>query len=328
MSTTATVKTIPLLGNLHKDVTEAESRNSEAFLAAMQLDYTVKKVPAMVGEGFGRDNPEQVPNQFHLLRDIDGMVDPDGIENGRILSPHTVTDVYYPLTPRDMTGVLDYFVSEGWGHYVGAWQSHGGSHEIIAVRMNLQTPVPGDTGNMHYYLIARNRHASGSIQFSGCAYRPWCCNMFGRIFDVGMRFKHTTNVNTRLDFAGNVYKRTVKKIDAQVARLGELTKHSLAQHGGAERVIDIVLDIDRAGKVTAQQQTKSDDLLQRLNRPDLGIFGRNLYDVFQAVTNQTSTWDYGLRGDKGSLQLVDSILGSRGDFEGKAFTQLCKLAGV
>lgn len=308
----------PIFGSLSRSVPEDAVRDSNKFLEAMGLDYSVEKVPALVGEDAYRDGPEQVPSQYHLRRDSDG----------RIVSLHTVRKIYTPLQPSDITSIFDYLVAEGFGEYAGAWQSHGGATETIAVKMKIQAKVPGDQSDLHYYLLGRNRHTLGSIQFAGTCWRPWCQNMFARIFDAGVTFRHTTNVRNRMAFAETMYKRTVKRIEETVEVLADLHKIKVADHGGLERVVDRLLGIRPGDRISGQKESRKDDLLRRCQRPDLGIFGHSLYDVFQAVTNQTTQWRFG-RGGKTTLGIVDSLLNSdRGNRELEAFKDLRKIAGI
>lgn len=309
---------VPVFGSLSRAVPDDAVKNSSRFLDVMGLAYNVEKVPAVIGRDAYRADPQEIPGQYHLRRDSDGA----------IVSLHTVREVYTPLQPSDITSIFDYLVSEGFGEYSGAWQSHGGATETIAVRLKIQARVPGDQADMHYYLLGRNRHTLGSIQFAGTCWRPWCANMFARIFDAGVSFHHTTNVRDRLQFAEKMYQRTVKRIETTVEKLTELHKVRVSDHGGLERVVERVLGINPGDRVSGQTETRKADLLSRCNRPDLGIFGNTLYDVFQGVTNQTTQWKFG-RGSNSTLAIVDSLLASaRGNRETAAFQVLCRIAQI
>ncbi len=312
---TSTMTTASIFGNLSREVPADAVENSEKFLEAVGLDYEVEKTPAY-GVQNGDDVPSVVKNQHHLRR-----------SDGHIVSPHTVTDIYVPLQPSDLTAVLDYLVSEGFVKYDSAWLTHDGQRETIACRMDFDSPIPGDSSPMHYYLLAQNAHAAGAAKFRGFGFRPGCSNMFASLFACALAFRHTTNIRSRLEFGRRLMERITSNARSVAEKMGKLGSANLAQHGGLERVVDFVLGIRDAEKVSAQKETQRADLTARVCDPTQHTYGRTLYDVLNAVTSQNTHWTFG-RGGKTPQGIMSSLLdSSRGDFEREAFKRLCTLAG-
>jgi len=97
------------------------------FLAAAGRNYDIKKVPAGVFDPMGGmdDDGNMVPawreveNQYHLARSSDGSV----------VSPHTVTDQYAPLSLMDIAEEIQPWFDSGFVLPDGVYSTRGGARQ-------------------------------------------------------------------------------------------------------------------------------------------------------------------------------------------------------
>lgn len=288
-----------LNSSIEGTVADRVIRNLPEFLKEGGRDYFIRKVPARVTDPFGgldeNGNPvpmdRDVEGQFHLVRSSDG----------KVVSPHTVTGQYAPLSLLDLADEVSPWVEAGWATPDGVYDSKEGSLEILSLRLDAGEDPTG--GEFLHYAILQNAHATGgTVKGKIISWRIVCANTFAAA------------VSARSDFAithrtANGSNEVQSAIMRDRAKLAIQAWEALREHVGklAERVnvwksvpltlADATMLTDRIlgieGKadadISGQAQNRKESILAGFNVPKFGTFGQTAYDLINAVTFDTSS---------------------------------------
>jgi len=284
----------------------------EDFLVKARMSYNVTKEQAT---RFNKAGVQvDVPNQFNLIRDDDETV----------VSPSTVTKKYEVRIPRDLAMVVDPIVQGGLGIYDTAFTLYGGQSEVVTVRLcDIKSKPGNDSSDWTYYLVCQNYHGTGKARFKIAGNRVVCHNTVTAAFAGGadLSMVHTKSIVQKFADAPKVWTAAATAIAAHCDKLAKLDKVV-----NVPETIDELLAID--DDATTQQKNRRDRLVAAACMPMMGTHGRTLYDIFNAVTYDT-THNAGGKAGKTMTGRMESILdGTRGDFEETMTSKLFALAGV
>lgn len=285
----------------------AEFSNLQGMRSAAAMDYNVRKEQA---EHAGK----MVPNQFHLVRSDDG----------KIISPSTVTDRYEPYQLDDMLGILQFYIDAGYAKPGTAMVLHNGSVEVMTVQLDIKR-IDGDASDWSVYFGLRNHHGgTGSVEGIVTGVRIVCANTASAAFAKGadFRIRHSRNVADRVRVAAGAWneaKEAIARFEAHAAQLAATKIHNIPA------TIDALLGITNIEDAATRTLTKRNELIAYANRPDMGTFGQSAWDIFNAVTAYNTHNAEG-KGAQDDSQRIASILGgARGNFELATFDKLLAL---
>ncbi|MCG8429848.1 MAG: DUF945 domain-containing protein, partial [Candidatus Omnitrophica bacterium] len=275
------------------------------FLAAAGRDYHIRKVPAGVFDPSGGvdDGGNVVPawreveNQFHLARSSDGSV----------VSPHTVTDQYAPLSLMDIAEEIQPWFDSGFVMPDGVYSTRGGSLEILGLRVN-----DGDIGmpngeRFNHYIIFQNPHGSGgTAKGKIISWRIVCQNTFAAAAGAKAEFAITHRVakgdhEMQREIMASRAKEAVaawETVQKHFQKMGEWIDRTLAIPVGvteAEALTDQLLGIADIAKASTRAKNRREAILQGFENNDLGTYGKSAWDWLNAVTSFTSN---GVEGSK------------------------------
>lgn len=318
-------------------------RSLPEFLREGGRDYFIRKVPARVTDPFGgldeNGNPvpmdRDVEGQFHLVRSNDG----------KVVSPHTVTGQYGPLSLLDLSEDLAPWVDAGWATPDGVYDSREGSLEILSLRLDAgEDPTDGEF--LHYAII-QNAHATGgTAKGKIISWRIICANTYARAVAAECDFSIThRTANGSADVQSAIMRERSKlaiqaweRLQGHVSKLAErvnVWKGSPITLADATLLTDRLLEIDgkKAEDISGQAENRRESILAGFNVPKFGTFGQTAYDWMNAVTFDNSS-PFSARNAKskvGSLERVVrnvSATGSGFAFEGKAEKVLADYIGA
>jgi hypothetical protein len=265
------------------------------FLGAAGRDYGILMKPNLVSDPFGGvdeagnvcETIRPVENQFNLMRTSDGAV----------ISPHTVTRSYAPLTLLDIAAEIQPWCNDGWVTPDAIFEGGKvpGSMEMLCLRMDAAGQLPNGEQWTHY-IVFRNPHGSGGkARGTIIGFRSHCANTFGSIargieFTVGHRMSATMTDDER---QAAMQARVKKAKDAwetakrHIADLGErINVWSGARMTGrqAEQLTDTLLGIANLDDAKTRTVNRREAILAAFNMPKFGTHGATLYDWINACT--------------------------------------------
>lgn len=269
------------------------------FLAEAGRNYGILRTPALVTDPFGGVDEDgevcsavrEVENQFHLSRTNDG----------RVVSPHTVTGQYAPLTLLDIAEEIQPWCDAGWVTPDAVYSGKNESLEILCLRMDASGMLPnGET--WEHYIIFRNPHGSGGkAKGTIVSFRVQCANTFGAVgrgveFVIGHRISATMNeaerqaaMTKRVQLAKAAWQTADDHIENLAARINSLSGANVS-YGQAEALTDALLDISRGVDISDPKQVSRRKvktrtaILEAFAMPQYGTTGATLYDWINGVT--------------------------------------------
>lgn len=259
------------------------------FLKAAGRDYFIKKVPAI--QRFkgpnGTDEYAEVENQFHLTRSSDD----------RVVSPHTVTKQYAPLSLMEMAEELQPWCEAGWCQPDGVYSARNESLEMLGLRYIEKTRSQFSDGQEYqHYIIFQNPHGSGgTAKGKIISWRVICANTFAAAVSAKADFAITHRVA-----AGDPEKqqeimaeRAKEAVEAwehareHIHQLSEkINRYNSAPivYADAENLTDQLLRIADAEDASTVTKNKREAILRGFAMPQFGTFGKTAWDWLNAVT--------------------------------------------
>lgn len=318
-------------------------RNLPEFLKAAGRDYYIRKAPAIVRDEMGGmdDAGNMVPafreveGQFHLVRSSDG----------KVVSPHTVTGQYAPISLMDVIDDLCPWVDAGWATPDGVYDSREGSLEILSLRLDAGEDPTGD--EFLHYAILQNAHATGgTVKGKIISWRIVCANTFAAAVSARSDFAITHRTANGSSDEQTAIMRDRAKLAIQawqalrdhVSKLAErvnVWKGSPISLSDAGMLADRLLGIEgkKEEEISSQAQNRKDAILAGFNQPKFGTFGVNAWDFLNSVTFDTSS-PFSPRNAKSKVGGLERIVrnvsetGSGFAFEVRAEKVLADFLGV
>ena len=285
----------PSMHGWEGDCSDVVIRDLQEFLAAAGRDYYIKKVPAGVFDPAGGLDASgevvpawrEVENQYHLARSSDG----------RVVSPHTVTNQYAPLSLMDVAEEIAPWVQAGWATPDAVFEARNGSLEMLVLRLDASGEIADDEFFVHYIVIQNPHGSGGTAKGKIISFRVVCQNTFASACSAASDFAITHRVasGSAEEQAEVMAKRTqdaIKawdKVQEHIRVLSEkVNTWSTAPiaRADAEHLTESLLDIP-AGKgteATGRKRNMREAILDAWNRPQYGTFGQTGYDWLNAVT--------------------------------------------
>lgn len=279
-----------------------ECRNVQRFLAAARMDYTVRLQRVATWDDASNGWIE-TPDQFSLTRSDDG----------KVVSPRTVSEGYVPRWPAHLGEVFQYWVAEGFIELRSAFTLANGSREILVAEI-----IGAESPGRRMFLTGRNSHAGEQTDFVLSGVKVVCANTERAAFNSGadLKFRHSESGESRLKQATNLWEKARKAIFSNQQRLNALAETRCE----IVPTLDAVLDIQPDASTYAKN--RRDKILSRTNVPSMGTHGETLGDIFDATT------DY-LTHESKFLKSLDKFWSdSVQNFESDVFERLCSIAGV
>jgi len=284
-----------LNGSIKGSLASRIHSNLFEFLKDGGRDYFIKKVPARIYDPVGAIDADghlvpgdiDVENQFHLVRSIDH----------RVVSPHTVTESYAPLSLMDVAEELQPWCEAGWCQPDGVYSAKNESLEVMTLRVieDAGIVMPGNEKFLHY-IVFENVHATGGkAKGKIITWRIVCANTFAAAVSAASDFTITHRVakgspdeqakimNLRLTEAVAAW----EQAKSHIARLAEKVGVWQAKGMSKDEAVSITnnfLDIADEEDTSTRLINKRDAIVAAFNMPTVGTFGKTAWDWMNAVT--------------------------------------------
>lgn len=267
------------------------------FLTEAGRDYYIKKVPAGVLDPNGAMGPDgmvpgwvEVEGQYHLVRSSDH----------RVVSPHTVTDQYAPLSLVDMAEELQPWCDAGWATPDGVYSSKRESLEMLALRLDAGGNLPDGEQFLHYVIFQNPHGRGGTAKGKIISWRVVCANTFAAAVSATSDFA----ISHRVAKGDHEAQRAimVERSQAAVAAWAKVQEHiaGLAERINAwqsvpvsstqaETLTDRLLGIGNLEKASAQKKNRRTQILGAFDMPSMGTNGATAWDWVNAVTYVNSS---------------------------------------
>jgi hypothetical protein len=282
-----------MFAGIDGDTSETIITDLPEFLAAANRNYGILRVPALVTDPFGGvdEDGEIVP----AVREVDGQYHLTRTNDGQVVSPHTVTGQYAPMTLLDVAAEIKPWLDAGWCTPDAVYAGKGGSLEVLSLRLDASGMLPnGETWDHH--IVFRLPHgAGGKVKGTIVSFRTACANTFagiGRGFEFVITHRISAKMSQderqavmaeRAQKAVAAWKKAHEYIDTLAGRIGEWTAKpvSFAQ---AEVLTDSLLGIDKLEDASTRAKNVREAILAGFSMPKFGTHGANLYDWVNGVT--------------------------------------------
>lgn len=268
------------------------------FLTEAGRDYYIKKVPAMVMDPNGAVDASgnivpgaiDVEGQFHLVRSSDH----------RVVSPHTVTDQYAPLSLVDMAEELQPWCDAGWATPDGVYSSKRESLELLALRLDAGGDLPDGEKFLHYVIFQNPHGSGGTAKGKIISWRVVCANTFAAAVSASSDFA----ISHRVAKGDHEAQRAVmvERSQQAVAAWAKVQEHiaGLAERindwksvpvsvSQAESLTDRLLGIGKLDDASAQKKNRRTQILGAFDMPAMGTNGATAYDWLNGVTFTNSS---------------------------------------
>jgi len=265
------------------------------FLQEGGRNYFIKKVPARIFDPAGAVDAVgnivpgdiDVENQFHLVRSIDH----------RVVSPHTVTESYAPLSLMDVADELQPWCEAGWCQPDGVYSAKNESLEILSLRLveDAGIVMPGNEKFLHY-IVFENVHATGGkAKGKIITWRIVCANTFAAAVSAASDFTITHRVakgspeeqakimNLRLTEAVAAWEQARTHIERLAEKVGVWQAKGMSK-GEATDITNRLLGIAKDEDASTRSVNKRDAIVAAFSMPAAGTFGRSAWDWINAVT--------------------------------------------
>ncbi len=261
------------------------------FLKEAGRDYYIAKSPAFqrfkLGDAF---DFAQVEGQYHLTRSSDD----------RVVSPHTVTDSYAPLSLVDMADELQPWCDAGWCSPDGVYSARNESLEVLSLRLDAAGELPAGEKFSHY-IVFQNSHATGgTAKGKIISFRIVCANTFAAAVSANSDFAITHRVAvgdadtqkavmaSRARDAVTAWERAREHISELAKRIEVFSNKNLSV-AEATSATNKLLGIAREDDASSQAKNKRDAIMQGFARPQAGTNGRTVWDWINGVTYANSS---------------------------------------
>lgn len=286
-----------LNSTIEGEVAEDVIQDVPTFLKRAGRDYYIKKVPAYVNDPFGGVDEQgnvvpafrEAENQYHLVRSNDH----------RVVSPHTVTDQYAPLSLMDMADEVQPWCNAGWATPDGVYEARGGSLEVLSLRLDAGGNIGGD--EFIHYAVFQNPHGAGGKACGKIiSWRIVCANTFAAAVSATADFKITHRVGAaEQDVQQGVMAERVKaavdaweQVKEHIARLSERVNRwqsSPLTKADATELANRLFGITNESKAATRTKNRRDAVVTAFDSPQYGTNGANAWDWLNAVTFFTSS---------------------------------------
>ena len=323
-----------IFSGIDGETAEAVISDLPTFLEAAGRDYGILRKPALIRDPFGGVNEDgevieavrEVENQFHLTRTNDG----------RVVSPHTVTAQYAPLTLLDVAAEIQPWCDAGWVTPDAVYSGKNESLELLCLRMDASGDLPNDLDWKHYIVIRLPHGSGGKAKGTYVHFSPTCSNAFGslgrgREFVIGHRISAQMTDDERHVVMGQRAKEAKEawaSANDHIAKVGQRINRwinapvSMAQ---AELLTDTLLKITSLDDASTRKKNVRESILDGFQMPQFGTEGATLFDWLNGVTFVNSS-PHSDAVSKSSVSPVDRIIrnvdpnGSGYKLEAKAYT--------
>jgi hypothetical protein len=268
------------------------------FLAAAGRDYGILRKPAFVSDPFGGVDAQgnvcetirEVDNQYHLARTSDG----------RVVSPHTVTKSYAPLTLMDVAAEIKPWLDAGWVTPDAVFSGKNESLELLCLRMDAGGMLPNGEQWQHYIILRLPHAAGGKCKGQVVDFRPMCSNVFAAIgrgneFTISHRISRGMTdeerqeaMLERVKTAKNAWQTAQDHIKTLAAKVNAWDAAPVS-NAQAVKLTETLLGIKNLDDAKGNAKNKREAILDGFNMPQFGTYGATLYDWINAVTFYTSS---------------------------------------
>jgi len=276
-------------GETSEDIIES----IQDFLVAAGRNYGILRVPAYVNDPFGGvdDDGKVVPalreveNQFHLARTNDG----------HIVSPHTVTAQYAPMTLMDVATEVQPFCDNGWATPDAVYDGKNGSVELLSLRLDAGGRLPNGELWSHHIVFRLPHGSGGKIKGTIMSHRNTCSNVFsaiGRGFELVVTHRCSAKMtederqaimSERAQAAISAWAQVQDYLDTLSKRI-ETWSAQAVSFAQAEGLTDKLLGITDLDKASTRKKNVREAILSGFSMPQYGTFGATVYDWMNAVT--------------------------------------------
>jgi len=298
------------------DTSESIISDLPTFLERAGRDYGILRTPAYVNDPFGGLDAQgevcrslrEVENQFHLARTSDG----------RVISPHTVTEQYAPLTLMDVGAEIKPWLDAGWVTPDAVFSGKNDSLELLCLRMDASGMLPNGEQWQHYIILRLPHGAGGTCKGQVVDFRPMCSNVFAAIgrgneFTISHRIsskmteeERQAAMGERVKLAKNAWKTAQEHIKILAAKVNAWSETPVS-NAQAVKLTNTLLRIKDIEEASSRTRNKQEAILNGFDMPQFGTYGATLYDWINAVTFYTSS----LNSDvvkKSKVKTVDRII--------------------
>ena len=267
-------------------------QNLPKFLKDAGRDYYVTKVPAMVfdkmagidanGQPYGE--AVEVPGKFFLARSNDG----------RVISPKTVSSNYGVLSLMDIADELQPFCDQGWATPDGVYAGQDESLEVVTLRLDAGGNLP-DGEKFQHYIMVQNPHGLGKAKGKIISFRIVCANTFAMAVSSESDFCISHRVAREADqaeimkgraaFAIQQWENVQTHISKLAERIQTFSSINLTE-ADALSLTDKLIGVNgkTLEQMSGQAKTRRDLIMRGFNMPEMGTNGSNAYDWLNAVT--------------------------------------------
>jgi hypothetical protein len=268
------------------------------FLETAGRDYGILRKPALVRDPFGGVDAQgnvceairEVDNQYHLSRTSDG----------RVVSPHTVTKQYAPLTLMDVATEIKPWLDAGWVTPDAVFSGKNESLELLCLRMDANGMLPNGEQWQHYIILRLPHAAGGKCKGQVVNFRPQCSNVYAAI-GRGNEFTISHRISSKMDdaerqaamlarvkMAKNAWKTAQDHIEVLARKVNAWSGKALTVTQ-AVNLTNTLLGIKSLDDASGVAKNKQEAILNGFDLPEFGTHGATLYDWVNAVTFYTSS---------------------------------------
>lgn len=276
-----------LNGSIDGTVANRVIHDLPTFLKEAGRDYYIRKEP--VYQKFpGQNGPEfaEVANQFHLTRSSDD----------RVVSPHTVSEQYAPLSLMDIAEELEPWCQAGWCSPDGVYSARNESLEVVSLRLDAGGQELPEGENFLHYIVFQNAHATGgTAKGKIISWRIVCANTFAAAVSATADFAITHRcakgdpaeqqkiMADRTRDAVKAWEHAREHIRKLSDRINTLAGIPLA-YSDAEELTNRLLGITDVEKASTRSVNRRDAILAGFSMPKFGTNGRTAWDWINGVT--------------------------------------------
>lgn len=275
-------KTKGLASTIQGETADRVIQDPHEFLKAAGRDYWVKKTPAI--QRFSGQEYAEVENQFHLVRSSDD----------RVISPHTVTKQYAPLSLMGIADEVRPWTDAGWATPDAVYEAKGGSLEVFTLRLDAGGMLPADEKMLHYIVILNPHAVGGKAKGSIASFRLRCSNAIARLVRTReIVIPHRMGAGTPEEQQAIMAERTrlaletwtsVAEYIADLSKRIEALSSKAVSFSQAEMLTNKLLGITDLEKTSTRTKNRRDAILAGFTMPQFGTFGKSAWDWYNAVT--------------------------------------------
>lgn len=288
-----TFKGLGISMGMDGEVGPAIERDLQKFLAAAGRNYFIKKVPAGVLDPCGALNEEgeivpgwiEAAGQYHLVRSSDH----------RIVSPHTVTDQYAPLSLMDVAEEIAPWVQAGWATPDAVFSARNGALEVLVLRLDAGGEITDGDFYVHYIVVQNPHGSGGTAKGKIISFRIVCANTFAAAVSMKSDFSISHRVargdsdvqqeimRTRAADAVAAWEKVQEHI-AVLSKRVNVWADSPLTFADAGHLTDQLLEIGKLDEASGNKKNRREAILDAFSMPEFGTNGQTAYDWINGVT--------------------------------------------